>query len=154
MTAPNSIETLDTLLRIGVYGVAVQHGKILLITQAEGPYAGKLDLPGGGIEFGETIEEALQREFLEEVNMTFEKMSVLDNATDIFNVPKIGENRPYIFHRIGLLYKVEDVRPVLESANTLLEYIWIDIDKIPQDNSTPFVTAILNEKIGLLNNSF
>ena len=44
--------------------------KTLLIRQKRGPYAGKLDFPGGGIEFGESPEQALRREFAEEVANT------------------------------------------------------------------------------------
>jgi ribosomal protein S18 acetylase RimI-like enzyme len=79
----NSISPLSRqIMRTGAYGVATQNGKILLITQQSGPYQGKFDLPGGRIEFGETIEETLRREFYEEVSMHFESMKFLCNLTE------------------------------------------------------------------------
>ena len=51
---------------LGVYGLIIKDEKILLIKKVTGPYDGKLDLPGRTIEFGETPEETLRRELLEE----------------------------------------------------------------------------------------
>ena len=47
--------------RFGAYGIAVQSDQVLIESARRG-----LFLPGGGIEEGETVEEALYREFLEE----------------------------------------------------------------------------------------
>ena len=55
--------------QLGAYGLIIQDGKILLIKKFGGPYDGKLDLPGGTIEFYERPEEALKRELIEEVGI-------------------------------------------------------------------------------------
>ena len=55
--------------QLGAYGLIIQDGKILLIKKFGGPYDGKLDLPGGTIEFCERPEEALKRELIEEVGI-------------------------------------------------------------------------------------
>jgi len=49
--------------------VVLREGQVLLIRKARGPYAGLWDLPGGGIEFGESPEEAVLREFQEETGL-------------------------------------------------------------------------------------
>jgi 8-oxo-dGTP diphosphatase len=91
--------------RIGVYGLASRDDTILLITQKNGPYAGKFDFPGGGIEFGETVEQTLRREFEEEINMYFQTMEILRNLTVTIEVPSIKGEDPYTFHQIGLIYR-------------------------------------------------
>ena len=120
--------------RTGVYGVAKQSNKILLITQAKGPYAGKYDLPGGKIEFGETIEGALHREFIEEVGMDFTSMELLTNLTARVEIPG------GLFHQIGLIYSVSGLFPV--ATETELKYTWIDIATLKEEEVSSFVWAI------------
>ena len=56
--------------RRGAIGVAVREGRLLLIRRSESVVApGMYCFPGGGIEPGETEEEALIREFREELNI-------------------------------------------------------------------------------------
>lgn len=41
-------------------------GRVLLVKQTGGPYAGAWLLPGGGVDDGESVEEGLRREMREE----------------------------------------------------------------------------------------
>ena len=58
---------MDRISRLGAYGILVHDSKVLLTRKKSGPYKGLWDLPGGAIEFGEAAENALKREFLEEL---------------------------------------------------------------------------------------
>ena len=73
---------MKQIKHIGVYGLLVKDNKILLIKKCGGPYDGKLDLPGGSIEFNESIEEALIREFKEEVGIDILDYSNYDMVID------------------------------------------------------------------------
>ncbi len=55
-----------------VGGVAVEDGKILLVRRAHRPAAGYWSIPGGRVENGETLEEAVKREMLEECGVEVE----------------------------------------------------------------------------------
>ncbi len=46
-----------------------ERNQILLTRRKFEPHIGKLDLPGGFVDFNETLEEALQREIKEELNI-------------------------------------------------------------------------------------
>lgn len=87
---------MNKVQRYGAYGVIVEGGKILLTLKKKGPYEGLWDLPGGQIEFGETPEEALHRELLEETALTAAHLELLTIATYTGGY----------FHHIGIIYLV------------------------------------------------
>lgn len=52
-----------------VYARIVRDGSLLCVRKTRGPYPGQLDLPGGGTEAGESWNEALHRELVEELGV-------------------------------------------------------------------------------------
>ena len=87
---------------LGVYGLLMKDEKILLVNKSGGPYDGKLDLPGGSFRFGETPDDALKREFLEEVGI-----NVLDYSLYDFDSVKArwcSEHDDFVVHHIGSFY--------------------------------------------------
>ncbi len=52
-----------------VGAVVVRDGRILLIRRGRGPAQGQWSVPGGRVEFGETLQEAVIREVAEETGL-------------------------------------------------------------------------------------
>lgn len=120
-------ETQKKITRIGVYGVVMNEDKILAVRQQRGPYAGKLDFPGGGIEFGESAEQAMRREFAEEVAMEFDSLQLINNLTVIVDVPSTPSNEPYLFYQIGMIYRVNSCRSIKDEKLGDLQHVWVDL---------------------------
>lgn len=57
--------------------IADAEGRVLVITRAKDPGKGKYGMPGGFVDPGESLEEALQREVLEEINLTTKSIEYL-----------------------------------------------------------------------------
>lgn len=54
---------------VGVGGVVIDGGRALLIRRASEPLRGEWSIPGGMLELGETLEEGVARELLEETGL-------------------------------------------------------------------------------------
>ncbi|RRG17630.1 NUDIX domain-containing protein [Weissella viridescens] len=53
----------------GVYGLIVQGEQLAVVKKTDGPYKNRFDLPGGQLEPGEILENALNREIEEETGL-------------------------------------------------------------------------------------
>lgn len=53
----------------GVSGLVVRDGEVLLVRRGKEPYKGCWSLPGGGVEPGEHLRDAVRREVLEETGL-------------------------------------------------------------------------------------
>ncbi len=57
---------------VGVGAVVLVDGKVVLVRRGHEPLKGEWNLPGGGVELGETLREACAREVLEETGLVVE----------------------------------------------------------------------------------
>ncbi len=73
--------------RRGVVGVAVRDGRLLVIRRSQYVEApGAYCFPGGAVDAGETEEDALRREFQEELNATVRPLRFLWRAVTSWDV--------------------------------------------------------------------
>lgn len=72
---PSSVSAPPIAPSRPVVGVSVllrHDGRVLLVHRARAPYAGTWSLPGGRVEFGETLRAAARRELAEETSVEAE----------------------------------------------------------------------------------
>ena len=126
-------------IRVGCYGFIINDKKIALIKKSRGGYKGLLDLPGGGLEFGETPEETLKRELMEEagVEVTDYKLLTVASARIKWHDDEYNED----LQQIGILYKVELKDYIVKEYGDGLDSngcSFYDIEKLSQSEITPF----------------
>lgn len=61
---------------LAVSAVVWRAGRILVVNRAQPPAQGPFTLPGGGVESGETLRQAVVREVAEETGMTVEPVEL------------------------------------------------------------------------------
>lgn len=138
---------------LGVYGLVIQDGKILLIKKVGGPYDGKLDLPGGTIEFCERPEDALKRELMEEVGIEVVDYQLFDADSVSFEW-QYKEDVLLKVHHMGIFFKVLNYNneikneiKVDEVNDDSLGAEFFDIDKLKKEELSPIAVMEL-EKLG------
>jgi len=74
---------------VGVGGVIVDRGRTVLIRRGTEPLLGQWSIPGGTIEIGETLEEAVRRELREETGLEVRVLELIE----LFDRIYVDENR-------------------------------------------------------------
>jgi len=132
---------------LGVYGIAKYDNKLLLIKKSEGPYMGLFDLPGGGLEFGETPEQTLVREMKEEtgINVTNYKLSFCDSLCLWHNAT--SDKSTVELHHIGIFYEitVDSLVDVKAEPDGLDSHgaLWFDLLDGDREMLAPFAKMAL-----------
>lgn len=137
----------------GVYGIAYENSKILLINKVKGPYINRFDLPGGSLNEDESIIQHLKREFIEETGYEIEVLESL--GIQDFKIKEAYLDYQFI-HHIAIFYSVKLKEKVGDISNEINVYgnyeindssgiCWESLNELSIKNSSPLVMKILSE---------
>src|ERR1700690_1585403 len=73
---------------LAVSAAIIRDGKVLIVRRARAPALGIYTLPGGGVEVGETLVEAIIREVREETALTIEPVALAGYREAIAHDPE------------------------------------------------------------------
>jgi 8-oxo-dGTP diphosphatase len=63
---------------VGIGAVIIHENQVLLIQRGQEPLKGEWSLPGGALELGETLEQGVRREVLEETGLEVETVGIVE----------------------------------------------------------------------------
>ena len=128
--------------KVGV-GVAVlvwKDGKFLMGERVGSHGIGSFTVPGGHLEFGETIEECAIREVLEETTLTITNVRVLTITNDIFE----ADNKHYV--TIWVESDWVKGEPTITEPNKWVNMTWRDFKSLPEPLWQPGWTNLRKAK--------
>lgn len=99
--------------------------KVLLIRRGQEPLKGEWSLPGGAVELGETLEDAVRREVVEETGLNIEPVGIVE-ALDRISRDESGRVR-YHYVLVDFLCRVSggaDLTRPVACATDALEARW------------------------------
>jgi ADP-ribose pyrophosphatase YjhB (NUDIX family) len=127
------------------YGVCIDHASVLLVRAARGDDAPELWwLPGGGIDFGESATEAVEREFIEETGVRVDQVVLQDVLSDV-RTRLNGEE----IHTIRIIYRVRalsrDITHEQDGTTNLAR--WVPLNELPNYNLAPYAQASIQRAL-------
>lgn len=115
-----------------VAGVVIRDGKVLLARHTYGSGSNMLIIPGGYVNYGETVQDALKREFLEETSVNVEPKEVIGVR---FNM-----------HDWYIVFRAEYISGVAASDNDEnSEVLWLDAGEALSRDDVPMLTKKMIE---------
>jgi 8-oxo-dGTP diphosphatase len=117
---------------VGVGAIILDGGKILLEKRKSTPGEGKWAVPGGLIELGETVEQAVIREVKEETGLDVASPRLVD-VVDYISLDEKGAVK---YHFIILDYLVTVKGGELKAASDAAELRWVPISEVERYDLT------------------
>ena len=127
-----------------VGALILREGEILLVKRGAEPGIGKWSVPGGSVEIGETLQDAVRREVLEETGLEVE-VGALAGVTDLI----VRDSDTITWHYILLNYFAEITAGTPTAASDASECRWVRLSDIGNYEVTKTVIDRLKE-LGLL----
>lgn len=113
-----------------VTGVVIREGKVLLGRHTYGPGEGKLIIPGGYVQYGESPQDALKREYMEETNVVVEPKEIIGIR---FNV-----------HDWYVAFRAEYVSgEAMSDGDENSEVVWLSVKEALERDDVPDLTKSL-----------
>lgn len=112
----------------GVAAVILRGDEVLLTRRRNPPGEGLWGLPGGVVELGETVREAVVREVREECGIEVEPIRLLEVHDSIVR----DEEGRIRFHYILSEFLCRAVGGSLKPSTDALEAMWIPIDRLEE----------------------
>ena len=105
---------------VGVGGVVIKGDEVLLVRRGKPPMKGRWTIPGGMVELGESLPQAVQREINEETRLEVRAVDVIAVLDRIFK--KSGRVR---FHYVIVDYACRVKSGKLRAASDVLDARWV-----------------------------
>jgi mutator protein MutT len=123
-----------------VAAIILQNDKILLIKRGSEPNIGKWSIPGGSIEFGETLEEAVKREVREETGLEI-NVGELAGVLDLI----VKSDGNIQFHYVLIDYFAAVVSGEAVAGTDAAECCWVPLDDLHSYDLTTSLEEMLKK---------
>ncbi len=105
-------------------GIVLKGGKVLLTKREIDPFQGCWVLPGGHVEYGEKVEEAIKREMKEELGVPVK----IKKLIGIYSDPK----RDPRYHSVAVVFLLEKGKGKVHLNHEASEFKYFSLNDLPE----------------------
>lgn len=111
---------------LGAAAVVIHDGRVLLIRRTQPPDAGAWSIPGGAVELGESVEDALRREVREETGLEV----AVGEFLEVFERIERDADGAIRFHFVVLDHAATVTGGVLRSGDDAADAVFAGLDDL------------------------
>lgn len=123
-------------------------GELLVVRRAKEPAKGTLDLPGGFVDMGETVEQGMRREIKEETGLDVGDIQYLFSSPNVYQYSGMGIHTLDMDFLVPLHGDAEAIKQQVKADDDAAEALWIALADINPDDFG--LTSIRNAVIRFL----
>jgi ADP-ribose pyrophosphatase YjhB (NUDIX family) len=125
---------------VGVGGVVIHRHRVLLVRRGHEPLKGEWSIPGGTVELGEELAEAVRRELKEETGLSVEPLEVIA----IFDrIQGVGRRVRYHFVIVDYLCRLKGGK--LTPGSDVMDARWVRPNELAPYALTEKAESVVRE---------
>lgn len=121
--------------------MVIANGRTLLIRRGHPPLEGEWSIPGGTLELGETLLDAVRRELAEETGIEVRVGELVEAFERIF---PDGEGQPK-YHFVILDYLCQAISGTARAGSDVTDVVWAAESELPRYSLTPTATRVIKK---------
>jgi ADP-ribose pyrophosphatase len=129
---------------VAVGAIVFRENRVLLVRRGKAPAAGVWAIPGGSVELGETLQEAAEREILEETGLTVRAREPVFTF-DSVERDAVGSVR---FHYVIVDLMADYIAGEPFPGDDALEVRWVSADELSALELSRFTRDLLAQRFG------
>ncbi len=137
---------------VGVGGVVIENGRALLIKRGSEPLLGQWSIPGGTLELGESLQEGVARELLEETGLEVEVLDMIEAFDRIFLDPAAcdpGNRVRPKYHYVIVDYLCERLAGEAQAGSDVTDIAYATEDELENFHMTATATRVLHRAFAM-----
>jgi ADP-ribose pyrophosphatase YjhB (NUDIX family) len=130
---------------VGVGAVVLEGNRVLLVKRANEPLKGEWSLPGGAVDVGESLGDAVRREVREETCLDIEVGPIVE-VVDRIRREADGRVR---FHYVLVDFLCRPLGGIARAASDAADVVWADRASLGRYHVADLTVAVIDKGVAL-----
>lgn len=126
---------------VGAGAVIIKEGKLLLVKRANEPGKGRWSVPGGIVDLGETLNDAVSREILEETGLVIR----VGEPAGVFDYIEKDKKGVIKFHYIIIDYFADVISGEPKASSDVADVKWVNLGDLGKYALTSSTEKLVNK---------
>lgn len=137
---------------VGIGGVIIEQGRALLIRRGSEPLRGEWSIPGGTLELGESLQDGVARELLEETGVEVRVLDLIEVFDRVFledGAQEVADGKRPRFHFVIVDYLCERISGEPRAGSDVTDVAYAREEELAQFHLTETATRVLKKAFAM-----